>query len=44
MLVRFQMSVDRRYLSALLAKFDNNKNGVIEFDEFVNYIINDPYQ
>ena len=37
------MSVDRKYIQALLAKFDRNKNGVIEFDEFVNFIINDPY-
>jgi len=43
LLVRFQMSVDRKYIQALLAKFDRNKNGVIEFDEFVNFIINDPY-
>ena len=38
------MSVERRYLSALLKKFDRNGNGVIEFEEFVNFIINDPYK
>ena len=44
LLVRLQISVDRRYLSALMKKFDNNNNGVIEFEEFVNFIVNDPYR
>ena len=44
LLVRLQMSVERRYLSALLKKFDRNGNGVIEFEEFVNFIINDPFR
>ena len=44
LLVRLQMSVERRYLTALLNKFDRNGNGVIEFEEFVNFIINDPYR
>ena len=44
LLVRLQMSVDRRYLTALLNKFDRNGNGVIEFDEFSNFLINDPYR
>ena len=44
MLVKLQISCERRYLHELLAQFDRNKNGVIEFDEFVNYIINNPYK
>jgi len=44
LLVKLQISVERRYLSALLKKFDNNNNGVIEFEEFVNFLINDPYR
>lgn len=43
MLVKLQISVDRRYISALLRKFDQNGNGVIEFDEFSNFLIHDPY-
>jgi len=43
-LVRLQMSVDRRFLTALLKKFDRNGNGVIEFEEFSNFLINDPYR
>ena len=44
LLVRLQISVERKYLTALLNKFDRNGNGVIEFDEFVNFIIHDPYK
>lgn len=44
LLVRLQISVERKFLTALLNKFDRNGNGVIEFDEFVNFIINDPYR
>ena len=44
LLVRLQMSVDRKFLTALLNKFDRNGNGVIEFDEFSNFLINDPYR
>ena len=43
MLVRLQMSVDRKYIQALLKKFDRNGNGVIEFEEFVNFVVHDPY-
>lgn len=43
MLVRLQISVDRRYIQALLKAFDRNDNGVIEFDEFVNFLVHDPY-
>ena len=44
LLVRLQMSVERKYLTALLNKFDRNGNGVIEFEEFCNFIINDPFR
>ena len=43
MLVKLQISVDRRYISALLKKFDRNGNGVIEFEEFSYFLIHDPY-
>ncbi len=44
MLVKLQISVERRFISALLKKFDKNGNGVIEFDEFCHFMIHDPYQ
>lgn len=42
MLARLEISVDRRYIQALLSKFDRNGDGVIEFDEFANFIIINP--
>jgi len=29
---------------ALLKKFDTNGNGIIEFEEFCDYVIRDPYK
>ena len=44
MLAKCQISCERKYASALFKKIDVNKNGTIEFEEFVNYIISDPYK
>jgi Ca2+-binding EF-hand superfamily protein len=38
------ISCDRKYVSALFKKFDTNGNGLIEFEEFSNYIIYDAYK
>jgi len=38
------MSVERRFLTALLKKFDRNGDGCISFEEFNNFLINDPYR
>ena len=43
MLAKLEISVERRYVQALLKKFDRNQNGVIEFDEFVDFIVHNPY-
>jgi len=43
MLAKLQISVERKYLNALLRKFDRNGNGVIEFEEFCQFLIKDPY-
>jgi len=43
LMARLQISVDRRFLQGLLKKFDRNGNGAIEFDEFVDFVVNDPY-
>ena len=43
MLATLEISVERRYVMALLKKFDKNQNGVIEFDEFVDFIVHNPY-
>lgn len=38
------ISCDRKYISALFKKFDTNGNGLIEFEEFCNYMIYDAYK
>lgn len=43
MLIKLEIAVHRKYLSAIFRRFDQNNNGYIEFEEFVNYLINDPY-
>jgi len=43
MMVKLQISVERKYISAMLKRFDRNQNGVIEFEEFVAFLIKDPY-
>lgn len=44
MLIKLQVVVDQRYLDALLKRFDRNNNGVIEFEEFIGYVIENPYK
>lgn len=43
MLIKLEIPVSKRYLNAVFSKLDRNRSGVIEFDEFVYYIVNDPY-
>jgi len=44
MLIKLQVVVDQRYLDALLKRFDRNGNGVIEFEEFIGYVMENPYK
>ena len=44
MVASLQISCERKYLQALLNTLDTNKNGCLEFEEFVNFVINDPYK
>lgn len=37
------ISCERKYISALFKKFDTNRNGVIEFEEFVDFVIHNAY-
>ena len=41
---KLQLAIDRKYAVALFKHFDTNGNGVIEFDEFCQYLVNDPYK
>ena len=44
MLASLGISVERRYLTAILNHLDTNKSGGIEFEEFKVFIIYDPYK
>lgn len=41
---KLAISCDRKYISAIFKKFDTNGNGVIEFEEFANWMIYDAYK
>jgi len=43
MLYKLGISVERKYLMSLFKRFDSNKNGTIEFEEFCTFITNNPY-
>ena len=44
MLARLEISVERKFLTALIAALDTNGSGAIEFAEFKDFIIYDPYK
>jgi Ca2+-binding EF-hand superfamily protein len=44
MLAKLGIAVDRKYIVGMMKKLDTNGTGVIEFDEFSNLIVNDPYK
>lgn len=44
MMASLKLSCERKYLTAILKVIDTNNSGAIEFEEFLNYIINDPYK
>lgn len=43
MLVKLNLSAPDKYLEALLVKFDRNGNGIVEFDELLQYVVYDRY-
>lgn len=44
LLAKLGISVERKYLVAMIKELDTNKSGAIEFEEFANFLINDPYK
>lgn len=44
MMAKLQISVERRYLNGIMKHIDADNNGSIEFNEFLNFIIMDPYK
>lgn len=44
MVAKLKISVERKYLSGVMKKIDSDNNGSIEFNEFLNFVIMDPYK
>jgi Ca2+-binding EF-hand superfamily protein len=44
MLAKLGICVDRKYIYAMLKKLDTNDSGVLEFKEFANLVLYDPYK
>ena len=44
LLAKLEISVERKYLSAIIKALDTNESGAVEFEEFKNFIIYDPYK
>lgn len=44
MCAKLGICVERKYLMALLKVLDTNKSGMLEFEEFQNFLIYDPYK
>lgn len=44
MLAKLGISVERKYISAMLRELDTNKSGQLEFEEFSTFLLYDPYK
>ena len=44
MLAKLGIIVDRTYIEAMFKALDGNGNGVIEFNEFANLVLYNPYK
>ncbi len=44
MVAKLKISVERKYLYGIMKRIDQDNNGAIEFNEFLNFIIMDPYK
>ena len=44
MVAKLGISIERKFLQGIIKELDANKSGQLEYDEFSNFIINDPYK
>lgn len=44
MLAKLQISVERKYISAMIKTLDTNNSGMLEFEEFATFLLYDPYK
>lgn len=43
MIANLKLSCERKFLYGIFKLIDTNNSGGIEFEEFLNYLVNDPY-
>jgi|LauGreDrversion4_2_1035121.scaffolds.fasta_scaffold283006_2 Ca2+-binding EF-hand superfamily protein len=44
LLAKLGVLVDNKYIEAMFKQIDTNNNGIIEFSEFANLVIYNPYK
>jgi Ca2+-binding EF-hand superfamily protein len=44
MLAKLGILAEKKYIQAMMNKMDTNKSGMIEFAEFINIVLYDPYK
>jgi Ca2+-binding EF-hand superfamily protein len=44
MMAKLGISVERKYISAMIKVLDTNNSGMLEFEEFAAFLIYDPYK
>lgn len=44
MLVKLEVTIEERLLKPIFDKFDRNKSGLVEYDEFKNFIFFDQFK
>ena len=44
MLVKLEVTIEERLLKPLFDRFDRNKSGLVEYDEFKNFLFFDPFK
>ena len=44
MMAKVEICCERKYLNGVFRKIDADNSGTIEFEEFANFMINDPYK
>jgi Ca2+-binding EF-hand superfamily protein len=44
MFAKLEICCERKYLMGVFKKIDADNSGTIEFEEFANFVINDPYK
>lgn len=44
MLSKLGISVERKYMMAMMRELDTNRSGMLEFEEFLTFLLYDPYK